>query len=285
MKRSESEDSMSLEAQHVRGDAETLNAGENRFLLVGYGDSGKSSLLTQLMNRTRSSSKAQAEDGQSVTERTRSKQVSPDKKSEVRSALLDDYPDLETNGPPGIREEVLQSEDGQLELIIVDISGVSPDTPSPESQWIQQLDNISVVLFVVALDEFDKQVANSESTGLQKSLELFSDFVNHPHFMDIPFMVFMNKSDVLQAKLADGMRLSQWGFQECPDESGVQNYEQIQAFLKQVFVNTIRDNRNLHGAQVYCYFSCATDEQANARLFDACRDVTLRRSLVTEGFV
>lgn len=63
----------------------------------------------------------------------------------------------------------------------------------------------TAVLFVAALSAYDLKCSEDNTTNrMQESLELFASIVNSKWFVEIPVMLFLNKTDLFKQKLESG---------------------------------------------------------------------------------
>ena len=73
---------------------------------------------------------------------------------------------------------------------------------SERKKWIHCFDNVTAVLFVISLSEFDQVLAEDGRTNrMRESLRLFSSVANSVYFRLMPLIVFFNKRDLFQDKL------------------------------------------------------------------------------------
>ena len=69
-------------------------------------------------------------------------------------------------------------------------------------KWIHCFDNVTSVLFVVGMSEYDQVLAEDGKTNrMEDSLTLFRDTVNGVHLRKKPFILFFNKNDLFEEKV------------------------------------------------------------------------------------
>ena len=69
-------------------------------------------------------------------------------------------------------------------------------------------DDVSAIIFMTAISEFDQTLFEDKNTNrIKESLTLFEEICNHKLFKDTPMILFLNKKDVLEHKLGT-LRLS-----------------------------------------------------------------------------
>lgn len=68
-------------------------------------------------------------------------------------------------------------------------------------KWIHFFDNVTAVIFVASLSEYDLYLFEDHTVSrLKESLELFSDMCNSKYFKEVPMILFLNKRDLFEQK-------------------------------------------------------------------------------------
>lgn len=98
----------------------------------------------------------------------------------------------------GIIEEVFTVDGVQFRLF--DVGGQRNE----RRKWIHSFDNVSTIIFVTALSEYDLHLYEDETKNrLEESLELFEEIVNSKWFVTTPVLLFLNKRDLFEKKYVE----------------------------------------------------------------------------------
>jgi len=137
---------------------------------------------------------------------------------------------------------------------------------------------VTAVLFVAAISEYDQVLYEDENTNrIVEALNLFDEICNSRWFRETSMILFLNKRDLFSEKIKK-VPVSRY----FPDYTGSdRDYEQCVEFLQTQFESK---NRN-PDKQVYTHVTCATDTNNIAAVFNAVKDIIIRKSLTEAGLV
>jgi GTPase SAR1 family protein len=144
-------------------------------------------------------------------------------------------------------------------------------------KWIHCFENVTAVLFVAAISEYDQVLYEDENTNrMVEALNLFEEICNSRWFRDTSMILFLNKRDLFADKI------KKVALSVCfPDYQSGNTYEAGTVFIKDQFESK---NRNPE-KQVYSHITCATDTDNVAAVFNAVKDIIIRKSLNEAGLV
>jgi len=95
----------------------------------------------------------------------------------------------------GISETVLKV--GELRYRLLDVGGQRTE----RRKWLACFEDVTVLLFLVAINEFDQSLYEDESVNrLQESVTLFESVANSRYFAISAIILFMNKIDLFAAR-------------------------------------------------------------------------------------
>jgi GTPase SAR1 family protein len=144
-------------------------------------------------------------------------------------------------------------------------------------KWIHCFENVTAVLFVAAISEYDQVLYEDENTNrMNEALSLFEEICNSRWFHDTSMILFLNKRDLF------GEKIVKVPLSVCfPDYDGENTYEAGSEFLKAQFESKNHNDDKI----VYTHITCATDTDNIATVFNAVKDIIIRQSLNDAGLV
>jgi len=144
-------------------------------------------------------------------------------------------------------------------------------------KWIHCFENVTAVLFVAAISAYDQTLYEDETTNrMVEALNLFEEICNSRWFRDTSMVLFLNKSDLFQRKIL------KVPLNVCfPEYDGDNSYEHTTGYLIQQFEAR---NRN-QDKTIYTHITCATNTDNISAVFNAVKDIIIRRSLNEAGLV
>jgi len=144
-------------------------------------------------------------------------------------------------------------------------------------KWIHCFENVTAVIFVAAISEYDQVLYEDENTNrIVEALNLFEEICNSRWFRDTSMILFLNKRDLFAEKIQKVSLATYF-----PDYSGEDSFDDAAKFLQELFESK---NRN-PDKQIYAHVTCATDTGNIAAVFNAVKDIIIRKSLNEAGLV
>lgn len=170
----------------------------------------------------------------------------------------------------GISEVVFEI--NKIEFTLVDVGGQR----SERRKWLHCFDDVTSVIFLAALDEYDMRLEEDLSTNrLEESLRLFGEVTASNYFRPTSWILFLNKSDLLEAKIKKNPLNS--FFPEIPADKA-SNFEEGCKYIQS------RYQMNFKGSRLYTYVTCAIDTSNCKKVFTAVRDSVITGALNEAGF-
>lgn len=147
---------------------------------------------------------------------------------------------------------------------------------SERKKWIHCFDNVTLIIFCVALSEYDQALLEEDSQNrLEESLTLFDSVVNSRWFSRTSIVLFLNKIDVFAKKLPFSPLENYF-----PDYNGGDN---INKAVKYILWRFTQVNRS--GLNIYPHVTQATDTSNIQLVFAAVKETILENSLRDSGIL
>ncbi|KAG7265614.1 hypothetical protein CRUP_015736 [Coryphaenoides rupestris] len=125
---------------------------------------------------------------------------------------------------------------------MVDVGGQR----SERRKWIHCFENVTSIMFLVALSEYDQVLVESDNENrMEESKALFRTIITYPWFQNSSVILFLNKKDLLEEKIM---------------------YSHL--------VDYFPDDKI-----IYSHFTCATDTENIRFVFAAVKDTILQLNL------
>lgn len=158
-----------------------------------------------------------------------------------------------------------------LETIIfrmVDVGGQR----SERRKWIHCFENVTSIMFLVALSEYDQVLVESANENrMEESKALFRTIITYPWFQNSSIILFLNKKDLLEEKIMFSHLVEYF-----PEFDGPQcDAQAAREFILKMFVDLNPDSDKI----IYSHFTCATDTENIRFVFAAVKDTILQLNL------
>ena len=144
-------------------------------------------------------------------------------------------------------------------------------------KWIHCFSDVTAVIFVTSLSEYDQVLYEDESQNrMKESLSLFDEICNSRWFGDTSLILFLNKTDLFQEKIKTT------DLNVCFSEyTGGLDYDKAAQFITNKFVEL---NKN-PDKTIYTHLTCATNTENITVIFSAVKDTIIQDSLRANGFM
>jgi len=147
---------------------------------------------------------------------------------------------------------------------------------SERKKWIHCFENVTAVLYVAAISEYDQVLYEDDTTNrLHESLTLFAEICDSPWFQDTSLILFLNKRDLFAEKIKTVPLTNLF-----PEYRG-KTYQDAADFVRRLFEakNTSPDK------QIYTHLTCACDTGNIQAVFNAVKDIVIKRGLSRAGLM
>ncbi|XP_063334358.1 guanine nucleotide-binding protein G(q) subunit alpha-like isoform X2 [Pelmatolapia mariae] len=151
---------------------------------------------------------------------------------------------------------------------MVDVGGQR----SERRKWIHCFENVTSIMFLVALSEYDQVLAESSNENrMEESMALFKTIISYKWFEESSIILFLNKIDLLEEKIMYSHLVDYFPEYDGPP----QDVNAGKAFILDMFVGLNPDEKKI----IYSHFTCATDTDNVRFVFCVVKDHILQGHL------
>ncbi|CAG9862368.1 unnamed protein product [Phyllotreta striolata] len=157
-----------------------------------------------------------------------------------------------------------------IPFIFVDVGGQR----SQRQKWYQCFNSVTSILFLVSSSEFDQVLLEDRKTNrLEEAKDIFDTIINNKIFNGISIILFLNKHDLLERKVANAETNIRWYF---PQFAGnPHSLQDVQNFILKMFTSVKQDPKK----PLYHHFTTAIDTENIKVVFNSVKDTILHRNL------
>lgn len=156
----------------------------------------------------------------------------------------------------------------EIRFRMVDVGGQR----SERRKWIHCFENVTSIIFLVALSEYDQILFESDNENrMEESKALFRTIITYPWFQHSSVILFLNKKDLLEEKIIYSHIVDYFPEYDGPQRDAIAARE----FILRMFVDLNPDSDKI----IYSHFTCATDTENIRFVFAAVKDTILQLNL------
>jgi len=150
---------------------------------------------------------------------------------------------------------------GSLMFLVRDVGGPRNE----RKKWIHCFENLSIIMFVVGLGEYDGVLYEDDDTNrLKEDLDLWEDIVNSRWFTTTPFLLLMNKYDIFEEKIPE-IPLRDY----LPSYTGENSVHACYDFIVSEFMKRIRGNKD----RIFVHHTNALNSEQMKQIFGTIPNV------------
>jgi len=140
---------------------------------------------------------------------------------------------------------------------------------SERKKWLPLFGEVTAIIFVAALSEYDQKLQEDPRMNrMEEAIGLFRTIVNHDAFTKVPFLLFLNKKDLFEEKLAFSKIQEQ---KEFADYAG-DNYDEATEYFKQKFSNCY-ETKEKKKDRFFVHSTDATNTENVGFVWATCRNI------------
>jgi GTPase SAR1 family protein len=159
----------------------------------------------------------------------------------------------------------------KTKFLLVDVGGQR----SERKKWMHCFQDVTAVLFCVALSEYDLKLYEDDQTNrMHESLKLFKEISNSKWFFETSMILFLNKRDLFEEKIKHKDLTCCF-----PEYTGGNDIEKATNFIRDQFFAQCEDRKK----RIFTHVTCATDTGNTRAVFNAVKATILDQVLKDSG--
>ncbi|EJW81779.1 guanine nucleotide-binding protein alpha-6 subunit [Wuchereria bancrofti] len=144
---------------------------------------------------------------------------------------------------------------------------------SERRKWIHCFDDVNMVLFVVAMSEFDQADPEDEKNRMIQSYRIFKTIAQSDYFKNSSIVLFLNKYDIFQEKIRYSSLKKCW-----PEYGGDNSVEDCTKYLENQFQRCISNKQ-----KYFAFVTTATDTKNIDLMFSLAVSHIVNQNLKAVG--
>ncbi|KAF8067639.1 guanine nucleotide binding protein, alpha subunit [Lyophyllum atratum] len=162
--------------------------------------------------------------------------------------------------------------------VIYDVGG----SRSQRAAWAQYFDDVNIIIFMVPLSSFNQVLAEDEKTNrLTDSLKLWRMICSNKLLSAVELILFLNKLDILDAKLAAGIQFSKY----VKAYTGKRNETKpVAKYLLDIFM-TLHQQHTPNKRKIHPHLTCAIDTKATSAVIDRIHEAIMVKILSDSNII
>ncbi|KAJ3794293.1 guanine nucleotide binding protein, alpha subunit [Lentinula aff. detonsa] len=140
----------------------------------------------------------------------------------------------------------------------------------------RSLNNLNAIIFLAPISAFDQVLAEAPKVNrLEDSVSLWTSIVANKILQHTDLILFLNKCDLMAAKLASGIKLKDYvvSYGNRPND-----FESTTNYLRKKFAGILKENSPLPRT-FYCHYTSVTDALSTQKVIASIKDMLMRDTL------
>ncbi|KAJ7038039.1 guanine nucleotide binding protein, alpha subunit [Mycena alexandri] len=150
------------------------------------------------------------------------------------------------------------------------------------AKWVPYFENIDCLIFLVPISAFNEVLAEDPEVGrLVDSVELWTAISSNQLLKKSNLILFLNKVDILQSKLASGIRFSDYvpSYGRRPND-----FDSASRYMRKQFGAILKES-SPSPRTFYCHLTNVVDQTSTAFVLAGIKDMLLRSHLKHSGLL
>lgn len=149
-------------------------------------------------------------------------------------------------------------------------------------RWVPYFDDANAIIFLAPISAYDQYLDEDPKINrVDDSLQLFTQICKNPLLKKVHMVLFLNKTDILKAKLQEGIMLNQYitSYGNRPN-----NYDDVANYFKAHFAHVHRRHNDMKRV-LYIHMTSVVDTKATQQIIVNVRDSIFRGYLKDAALV
>ncbi|KAF7349021.1 hypothetical protein MVEN_01423400 [Mycena venus] len=168
---------------------------------------------------------------------------------------------------------------GQRSLISVPTSHLPP---VQRPKWAPYFDDMNCIIFLAPVSAFDQQLEEEpEVNRLADSVTLWTSIISNKLLQNTNLILFLNKIDILQAKLTSGIRFSDYvsSFGRRPND-----FDSASRYMRKQFAAILKESSPVPRL-FYCHLTSVVDAKSTRFVLMGIKDMLMQSHLKQSGLI
>ncbi|KAI9460793.1 G-alpha-domain-containing protein [Boletus coccyginus] len=155
------------------------------------------------------------------------------------------------------------------------------DVGGQRSAWAPYFDDMNAIIFLAPISCFDQVLQEDPTVNrLADSFLLWKSIVSNPLLKKTDIVLFLNKCDILRAKLQSGIRLGDYitSYGNRPND-----YESASTYFRKKFAGLMKEHAG--DRPFFSHFTSVTDTQSTSLILQNVQDIIIRHNLRKSALV
>ncbi|KAJ3311410.1 Guanine nucleotide-binding protein G(o) subunit alpha [Boothiomyces sp. JEL0838] len=162
----------------------------------------------------------------------------------------------------------------KVRIHFYDVSGLQHH----RKQWISYFEDVTAILFVVALSSYDQTLTEDPSVNrMADAISLFDQISNHPLLVKPDIILFFNKKDIYEKKILKSNIVNY--FPEYKGKAG--SFSQGYSFFKKTFIAIPKAQKKT----LYVHLTCCTDTETMKTICSNLFESIIKRDASEFGLI
>jgi len=148
--------------------------------------------------------------------------------------------------------------------------------------WAQFFNDVNIIIFLAPMSGFNQVLAEDEGVNrLTDSLRLWQTICSNKLLAEVEFVLFLNKLDILDAKLKAGVQFSSFvtSYVDKPNET-----KPVAKYLLDVFVS-LHQQYSPKRRKLHPHLTCAVDTRATSSIIVRIQETILVKVLAETNII